>query len=158
MDDRVILIIDHILKSEGGYVNDPQDRGGETKFGISKRSYPSLDIRNLSIDQVRSIYYQDYWIQNKCHMLPLDVGIALFDSCVNQGSGWSVKALQSIAGVDVDGVIGKHTIDACSLPGVCDRFLLARIERYRSLPSYSRFGKGWEARVDSLRKFIEEMK
>jgi lysozyme family protein len=158
MDDRVTRIIDHILSSEGGYVDDPHDRGGETKYGISHRAYPKLDISRLTIDQARRIYYHDYWVANKCHMLPVDVGIALFDSCVNQGPSWSVKCLQSIAGVTADGIVGKHTIDACSAPGVCDRFLAARIERYRSLPSYSRFGKGWEARVDRLRDFIKEMR
>ena len=54
-----------LLATEGGYVNDPDDPGGETKYGISKRSYPTLDIKNLSIDQAINIYYQDFWLKYK---------------------------------------------------------------------------------------------
>ena len=48
---------------EGGYVNDPIDKGGETKYGISKRSYPNLDIKNLTKEQAREIYYKDFWLK-----------------------------------------------------------------------------------------------
>ena len=53
---------------EGGYVNDPSDPGGETKFGVSKKSYPNLDIKNLTITQAKEIYYKDYWIVNQNDM------------------------------------------------------------------------------------------
>ena len=41
-------IVNHTLEEEGGYVNDPTDKGGETNFGISKRAYPNLDVFNLT--------------------------------------------------------------------------------------------------------------
>lgn len=50
-----------VLKHEGGYVSDPDDPGGETKFGVSKRSYPNLDIKNLTLNDISAIYYRDFW-------------------------------------------------------------------------------------------------
>jgi lysozyme family protein len=63
------LIIDIILRAidqEGGYVNDPNDSGGETNFGISKRAYPSLDIKNLTKEDAVQLYYKDYWLMYHC--------------------------------------------------------------------------------------------
>ena len=56
-------IIEFTLQEEGGYVNNPADPGGMTKYGISKRSYPNLDIANLTIDQAKAIYERDFWNQ-----------------------------------------------------------------------------------------------
>jgi len=53
-------IIEVILEHEGGYVDDPHDRGGETKYGITKRFYPNVDIKNLRNEQAKIIYHQDY--------------------------------------------------------------------------------------------------
>ena len=50
------LAIPRVITNEGGYVNDPDDPGGETKYGISKRSYPALDIKNLTVEQATAIY------------------------------------------------------------------------------------------------------
>lgn len=55
------IAVTELLKAEGGYTNDPADRGKETKFGISKRSYPQLDIANLTRDQAIAIYKRDFW-------------------------------------------------------------------------------------------------
>ena len=63
-------IIDVVLEHEGGYVNDPNDLGGETKYGITKRFYPDVDIKNLTEDEARKIYYDDYWVKNKVPQLP----------------------------------------------------------------------------------------
>ena len=49
------------LQREGGHVNDPDDPGGETNFGLSKRAYPYLDIAGLTLDQATHIYRRDYW-------------------------------------------------------------------------------------------------
>ena len=54
-------IIEVVLEHEGGYVNDPHDAGGETNFGIAKRWYPDVDIKNLTKEQAKKIYHQDYW-------------------------------------------------------------------------------------------------
>jgi hypothetical protein len=54
-------IIEIVLEHEGGYVNDPDDAGGETKYGIAKRWYPDVDIKNLTKEQAKKIYHTDYW-------------------------------------------------------------------------------------------------
>src|ERR1700730_15046728 len=80
------------LKWEGGYVNDPADPGGETKWGISKRAYPNLDIANLTPDQASDIYARDYCLAAGCDPLPLPYCTVVFDSAVNHGvstaTGW----------------------------------------------------------------------
>ena len=57
--------IDKVLEHEGGYVNDPNDLGGETNFGVSKKAYPDLDIKNLTRDEAKEIYRKDYWERYK---------------------------------------------------------------------------------------------
>lgn len=75
-----------ILNVEKGYVNDPHDPGGETKFGVSKRAYPSLDIKNLTYDQASAILYRDYWLKANINLIrDKKVAIKLFDLAVNFG-------------------------------------------------------------------------
>lgn len=69
----------------GGYTNDPADPGGETKWGISKRSHPQLDIRNLSLDEAKMIYYNEYWLKAECDKLEFKSAVAVFDTAVNCG-------------------------------------------------------------------------
>ena len=54
-------IIEVVLEHEGGYVNDPKDPGGETNFGIAKRSHPDVDIKNLTKEGDKEIYKEVYW-------------------------------------------------------------------------------------------------
>lgn len=75
----------HILRFEGGYVNDPADPGGETKYGISKRAYPQLDIKNLTVEDAKAIYYRDYWLPAGCDSLPTAAAFLVFDFAVNAG-------------------------------------------------------------------------
>jgi lysozyme family protein len=82
------------IGAEGNYSNDPQDPGGETKFGISKRSYPSLDIKNLTLDQAKQIYLVDYWGKMGCDDLPFLLDIFAFDASVNQGVGAAKKLIE----------------------------------------------------------------
>ena len=107
-------IIEVVLEHEGGYVNDPQDPGGETNFGIAKRSHPDVDIKTLNKDGAKEIYYKDYWIKNRVPQMPEDLKHIYFDMCVNQGRGRAVKILQRAAnakGADlkVDGGFGPKT-------------------------------------------------
>ena len=78
-------IIDKVLKHEGGYVNDPNDPGGETNYGISKRAYPNVDIKNLTIDGAKEIYKKDYWDKTKVESVPERLRYIYFDMCVNMG-------------------------------------------------------------------------
>lgn len=73
------------LGHEGGYVNDSHDPGGETKYGISKRSYPAVDIKSLTLEQAKAIYQRDYWQAASCERMPPKIAIAVFDSAVHHG-------------------------------------------------------------------------
>ena len=72
-------IIEGVLKHEGGYVNDPTDLGGETNFGITKRFYPDVDIKNLTEEGAKEIYKRDYWDKNKVDDVPDDLKHIFFD-------------------------------------------------------------------------------
>ena len=110
-------IIEHVLEKEGGYVNDPTDLGGETKYGITKRFYPDIDIKNLTEEQAKEIYRRDYWDKNRVDELPEQLRHIFFDMCVNQGRGTAVKVLQRAANakgakLKVDGGMGPATLKA----------------------------------------------
>ncbi len=62
-EDFQKAVDDLIDNWEGGYVNDPHDSGGETNFGISKRSYPDMDIKDLTREDAEEIYYRDFWMR-----------------------------------------------------------------------------------------------
>ena len=87
-------LIDKLIEREGGYVNDPDDSGGETKYGIAKRYYPDLDIYNLTKDQARQIYFDDYYVKNKVAMLPDHLREIYFDMTVHMGYRCAVRILQ----------------------------------------------------------------
>ena len=87
-------VIGKVIEHEGGYVNDPHDAGGETNFGISKRWFPDLDIKNLTKEDAINIYYNNYWIPAKVDRLPNDLRSTYFDMCVNMGQSQAVKILQ----------------------------------------------------------------
>ena len=144
-------IIEVVLKHEGGYVNDPVDPGGETNFGIAKRSHPDVDIKNLTEEGAKEIYYQDYWMKNRVPQLPDELKHIYFDMCINQGRGRAVKILQRAANakganLKVDGGLGPKTIVA--LNGVeLDRVRAYRIKYYADLvtrkPDLEKFYFGW---------------
>ena len=106
-----------ILKHEGGYVDDPNDLGGETKYGISKRSYPHLDIKNLTREEAIEIYRRDWWDKYRYgDIKDQDVATKVFDLSVNMGPAQAHKLLQravnwvSDAGLVVDGILGPKTL------------------------------------------------
>ena len=144
-------IIEVVLKHEGGYVNDPVDPGGETNFGIAKRSHPDVDIKNLTEEGAKEIYYQDYWMKNRVPQLPDELKHIYFDMCINQGRGRAVKILQQAANakganLKVDGGLGPKTIGA--LNGVeLQRVRAYRIKYYADLvtrkPDLEKFYFGW---------------
>ena len=144
-------IIEVVLQHEGGYVNDPDDMGGETKYGITKRFYPDVDIKNLTIEQATNIYRKDYWDKNRVETLPQELWHIFFDMCVNMGRGTAVKILQRAAngkgrGIDVDGGMGPATIKA--LKGVeVERVRAYRVKYYADLvtrkPDLEKFYFGW---------------
>lgn len=145
-DDAVKFILDY----EGGYVNDPNDPGGETKFGISKRSYPNLDITNLSIDHAKFIYREDYWNKVKGDWLPVALRLMVFDCAVNQGVTRSIKFLQKSLGLKEDGIFGPitgHAVRDCIDSDVLYRYSHLRLEAYVKNPQWGFYGKGWSKRL-----------
>jgi len=159
MKDKILTsfddIIEVVLEHEGGYVNDPKDPGGETNFGIAKRSHPDVDIKNLTKESAIEIYKEHYWDKNKVESLSEELRHIYFDMCVNQGRGRAVKILQKAAnakGADlkVDGGMGPKTIAAMN--GVeLDRVRAYRVKYYADLvtrkPDLEKFYFGWFRRA-----------
>src|SRR6266446_5348720 len=69
-------------RADGAYTNDPKDPGGETKFGIAKKTHPDLEIANLSLDQALKTYYSEYWLKFQLDSLAYPFSVAVFDSYV----------------------------------------------------------------------------
>ncbi len=135
---------------DGGYVNDPADPGGETKYGISKRAYPDTDIAGLTEDDAKAIYQRDYWDPHHCGDMPWAVGWTLFDCAVNHGAHEAIKWLQGALSLPVDGVLGPHTLAAATVvsePVAAVRDMtLMRDEFAATLPNYASFKRGWKKR------------
>jgi lysozyme family protein len=138
-----------VIGHEGGYVNNPADPGGETKYGISKRSYPREDIRNMTLDRAREIYKADFWDKVRGDELFYRIGFNLFDGAVNSGVSTSVKWLQRAAGVTEDGVFGPVTMDAVNDGGslLAARYNAHRLEYLAGLKTWPTFGRGWARRI-----------
>lgn len=137
-----------IIGHEGGYVNDPRDPGGETKYGISKKAYPYADIKNLTLDQAKEIYKRDYWDRLEADKLPESVRLMVFDCGVNCGLTAAKKILQRAAGAKDDGVIGPKTMLAVQYtPDLEQQFAGFWLQYYTDLAGWPTYGKGWTRRV-----------
>ncbi len=142
-----------LLGLEGEYGNDPDDPGGETKFGISKRSHPEVDIPELTRAQAKAIYRTEYWDRLRCDELPEPLDILVFDAAVNQGPKPAVKMLQRAVGARQDGYIGERTraaIERHKPLEIAPRYLTARALRYVGTRNFDRFGRGWIHRLFRL--------
>ena len=154
MKDNFERCLAHVLASEGGYVNDPVDPGGETNMGISKRSYPKEDIRNMTRARAAQIYRRDFWDPVRGDDLPPGLDLVAFDGAVNSGVSRGARWLQQALGVTADGKVGPQTLAAARQAhpeAVIDRACDLRMGFLRGLPTWSRFGKGWSSRVNSVR-------
>lgn len=142
---------------EGGYVNDPRDPGGETKFGISKRSYPRENIKALTRARAIEIYKRDYWDRPGCDQLPPKLAVAMFDCAVNQGAGIAPQLLQRALGTAPDGIIGPITLRAAHGADQDDaviQFIGWRLRRYAFTANASTYMRGWSNRVLELHRFL----
>lgn len=143
---------ERLIGHEGGYVNDPRDPGGETKFGISKRSYPAEDIKGLTLERAKAIYRRDFWGVAGCDAVPDAIKFDLFDMAVNSGPVTAIKTLQRSAGVTPDGLLGPITLQALNstpAPRLVARFNGNRLDFMTDLKTWPVFGKGWAKRVAS---------
>tara|TARA_B100000315_G_C14390336_1_gene501626 strand:- start:197 stop:676 length:480 start_codon:yes stop_codon:yes gene_type:complete len=151
--------VNEVIKKEGGFVDDPLDKGGETKYGISKRQYPHLDIRNLTKDDAKKIYYDDYWKQGKVSQVPELLRHVYFDMCVNFGIRGAVRVLQEAANnknkrdIKVDGLFGPNTRKAIQKIEP-DRLRSFRVLKFAKIVlkdrGQSRFWYGWFRRAISV--------
>jgi lysozyme family protein len=147
--------IAHVLAAEGGLVNDPKDPGGVTKFGISQRSYPALDIRALSLDDAKAIYQRDYWTPIQGEALPAGLDLLVLDHAVNAGPARAIRLLQHLVGVPEDGLMGPVTLAGVAIADPQDliaRYSELRLDFYRDLPTWRHFGAGWSRRVHRTRR------
>jgi lysozyme family protein len=154
-------LLDVLLKHEGGLVDNPRDPGGLTNLGISLRSYPWLGregIAALSQEQAGRIYRRDYFDAVRAAEMPPEIALAALDAAVNQGATWTRRALQVAAGARPDGIIGPKTLKAVQAPGVLEKFLLLRSDRYVQNKNFDAFGKGWMRRLLKITIACMELK
>jgi lysozyme family protein len=127
------------LKWEGGYSNDPDDPGKETKWGISKKAHPDLDIANLSPVTAAKIYEKEYWEAAGCDLMPYPLNIVVFDTAVNCGVSRAIQWAKVARSVE-------------------DYFKLRR-EYYIGIinknPRLSKYLRGWWNRMADLAKLVE---
>lgn len=164
-----------ILRNEGGFSCDPADIGNftangvlrGTKYGISARVWPKLDIKNLTEDQAKNIYFKYYWKPLNLEGIKDELlALHIFDHAVNSGKGTAVRMLQRLIEVEVDGIIGPVTKRVANefkpIPRVVDgygllsslteHYIYARYCYYTDLvrrrPVTKRYLKGWLSRIE----------
>lgn len=150
MADNFDAAVEITLGSEGGYVNDPNDPGGETNFGISKRAYPDIDIKALTLEDAKAIYRRDYWLKANCHFMPWPINALVFDTAVNHGISVAVKILQKAMGIKEDGIPGPQTLNEVShrdTTELASWYLTYRTLVYMQLSTWDKFGRGWLRRL-----------
>lgn len=162
---------DRLIGHEGGYSDDRSDPGnwtggrvnvGElkgTKYGIAANTYGDLDIKNLTLEAAKAIYYRDWWLKTGADQLDAAIVYQMWDFAVNAGMGTAKRALQRAVRVADDGEIGPMTIRAARAMSTTDvlmRFTAQRLRYYTSLSTWSTYGKGWTNRVAGNLDFAAE--
>lgn len=145
---------DELLANEGGYVDNPNDPGGATKYGVTERvarahGYQG-DMHDLSVDDAKAIAKAAYWDAVKADLLPSPLDFQVFDAGYNSGPSQAIKWLQAAVGVPQDGILGPNTMAAAaSFPvmSVVARFNANRLTFLTTLPTWTSFGKGWARRI-----------
>lgn len=156
----------HVLEMEGGFTDDPHDPGGPTNKGITlgrladwrktkvdaaNRDGLIAALKKISNDEVQAIYEAKYWAPAGCPQMPVPLAFFHFDAAVNHGVNGATKMLQRAIGVDADGEIGpitKAKYMALPILEILETYASIRRKRYRALPHFWRFGRGWLRRVD----------
>jgi lysozyme family protein len=154
-----------LIQSEGGYVFDKNDAGGETNLGVTKAAWASYlgraiqdgEMKALTVDVVKPFYKKMYWDKMHCDDLPKGLDYAAFDFAVNAGVGQSSKFIQRSVGAKDDGSIGPATLAAVAKAD--PRMLLLgftnqKVLFYRGLveknATQEKFLKGWLARATEV--------
>jgi lysozyme family protein len=109
-----LAAVERVLADEGGYSSSPADPGGATKFGISARAHPGVDIATLTRDAAVNIYWREWWLPFGFAQLPAAIAAKTFDLSVNIGAAHAIQCLQRAlracgSPVTEDGVLGEAT-------------------------------------------------
>jgi lysozyme family protein len=157
----------HVLKSEGGFVNHPDDPGKATNLGVTQRVWEEWvghdvdekTMRSLTPEMVGPLYKKKYWDKVKGDDLPSGVDYVVFDAAVNSGPGRAAKWLQACIGVEQDGGIGPKTLAAVKAfeGDLIGDYNKRRLSFLTDLPHWGTFGKGWSRRVASVQNDAEGM-
>ena len=162
MQENYQQCLEMILHHEGGYVNHPEDPGGATNLGVTKRVYEewvgrtvTLDkMEQLQVSDVAPIYKKNYWNRVKGDQLPSGLDLCVFDFGVNAGTGRAAKYLQKLVGASADGAIGPNTlkkvnafVDKHGIKDVVETYQANRQKYYEKLKHFKTFGRGWTRRV-----------
>lgn len=153
---------ERVMGSEGRFQDQTSDRGNwtggvvgkgvlkGTKFGVSAMSYPHLDIRNITLEEAKAIYYSDFWLPLGGETLPSELVYQAFDASVNHGLPNCVRMFQRALFVDDDGHFGPKSMKALHSMGVHDllmRFLAQRLRFMTNTRVWDINGKGWARRI-----------
>lgn len=155
------VAFNRLIGHEGGYVNNPDDPGGETKWGISKRSYPHLDIAGLTREEAREIYLLDFWHKIYADQMPFSLAFQAFDFAVNSGIGTAIRYLQRALGVADDGYWGPITREAAMRSN--EAAVIMRLSAYRlkfmtRLNNWPNASRGWSRRIaDNLLIGVDDL-
>lgn len=164
MSDQFDACLSFVLGQEGGLSEDPRDPGNwtggsegvgvlrGTNFGISAKSFPTLDIRNMTVATAGMIYRNNYWLPIAGAQLPGPIALMAMDCAVLQGVSVARLVLQSALGVAQDGIIGPQTVAAAnrqvnSFRPIVTSMCVARLMKEVSLPTFTTFGRGWAKRL-----------
>jgi len=159
--------LEHVLVSEGGFVNHPADPGGMTNLGVTKRVWEEWvgrevdekTMRGLTPEMVGPMYKAKYWDKIKGDDLPTGVDYCVFDAAVNSGPGRAAKWLQACVGVEQDGGIGPKTLAAVAAfeGDLVGDYAKRRLSFLMDLPHWPTFGKGWGRRVAEVQTVASSM-
>lgn len=163
--DALRLVLGH----EGGFVNHPQDPGGLTNRGITRRVLSKYlgkratksQMKKLGFGTISDIYLQMYWTPAKCDELPTGIDVMMFDTAVNHGVARAAKLLQKAVQVKVDGIIGPKTLKAIAHRrdprNLLDEFAVRRGWHYATRPHFLVFGLGWLRRLFGTVRYSAEL-
>lgn len=160
------LLKPFILRWEGGFVDDPLDRGGATNKGITIGTFRNFygkdatveQLKNITDEQWLHIFKSGYWDKWKADDIEnQSIANIVVDWAWGSGAATSIKQVQKILGVSVDGIVGDDTLTAINIAGQRSLFVKIhnkRIEFVENIvkrdPSQARFLKGWKNRINSL--------
>lgn len=143
LSDGLSRAWDLAQKWEGGYSNDPDDRGGETNFGIAANFNPGVDVKKLTKQDAMNIYNKNYYQKSGADRMAPGVGLYLADAAFNQGLGGMASIMENAIGTrDID------AMNAMNQREVLEKLHEARMARYRSHPKWDKYGKGWTNRAN----------